>query len=111
MITILSCTGCRNKKEKYPYDYIGFYDTKTRQYINAGDSKDKISEILGDGFDKETITNVPNKTTTIYCDYNDDLSIRYEDGKAEMINIFNSFKAIPRYELPGGITVESMKTY
>ena len=105
MTMILSCTGCGNKKEKYPYEHIGIYDTKTQQYIDIGDSKNKVDKILGLCSENEYGS----------YDYDDILSIRFDDdNKVEHISVY--FDWFPdegeneRYTLADGTNYNSTVT-
>lgn len=63
---ITSCSSAT----KYPYEHIGIYDTKTKQYIDIGDSKESVDKRLGYG---------SKDGDTSYYDYDDILSIRFDD--------------------------------
>lgn len=104
-----SVSGCANTAEKYPYNYIGFYDTVTRQYINLGDNKLQIEKILGNG--------IKGNSSLFYDSYNYDdcLSILYDkNNTVELIRVYNDLFPhdgnSSRYEFPGGTKVESVVT-
>ncbi len=78
IFSILFITAC-STSEKYPYEHVGIYDTKTKQYIDIGDSKDKVDKILGPG----------TKDGNSYYDYDDILSMRFDDNdNVESIHIY-----------------------
>ena len=91
---LVSCNFSSNSLKKYPYDYIGFYDNVTRQYISLGDTKEKTEKILGD-----------NSNLDVY--YGDDDTI-------QMICFFNPTVyddySANQYELPGSIKCTSVVT-
>lgn len=98
---ILLVAGC-SSSEKYPYDYVGVYDSITRQYINMGDTRDNVEKILGVGVEDND-----------FVDYNDSLTIRYDDNnEVEYIKIFDSWAdsddSPERYKFPNDITIESV---
>lgn len=48
-VLLVTICGCSNTSKKYPYEHVGFYDTKTRQYIDINSDKSNIDKILGKG--------------------------------------------------------------
>lgn len=104
ILALLFLVGCSSNK-KYPYEHIGIYDTKTQQYIDIGDSKNKVDKILGPCI----------KDENDYYDYDDILSIRFDDNNnVEHIRIF--FDWFPdegeneRYTLADGTSYNSTIT-
>ena len=97
--------GC-SSSNKYPYEHIGIYDTKTKQYIDIGDSKSKIDNVLGTG----------RKNTNDFYEYDDVLSIYYDDNdKVHYISIrFDIFsdddEINERYTLADGTNYTSTVT-
>ena len=97
--------GC-SSSNKYPYEHIGIYDTKTKQYIDIGDSKSKIDKVLGTG----------RKNTNNFYEYDDVLSIYYDDNdKVHYISInFDIFsdddEINERYTLADGTNYTSTVT-
>lgn len=105
MLTLPILLSACSSATEYPYDFVGIYDSKTRQYINMGDSQDKVEEILGRGTQSDSST----------TEYDDRLSIGYDDNNnIEYIRILTSYnyqKSNPtRYELPNNINCESIVT-
>ncbi len=107
IVFLFLCTGCSSATNiaKYPYNDFGFYDTKTRQYINIGDSKDKIDKILGYEKINKYDCYVYDRSLYIYYD---------NDNNAERIyyhkpSTFSKDSNI-RYELSGGINCNSVVT-
>ncbi len=72
LVLVVSVAGCGSSESKYEYEHIGIYDTKTEQYVDIGDSKDKVDRILGTGTEGTTFSN--------YTNYADDLTIGYDDA-------------------------------
>lgn len=100
---VLSCIGCENGKKtvKYPYDYIGFYDTETRQCISINDKKEDIEKILGKSEDN---------SDNLGLEYSNNLCISYENKTPCTMTVHNDFETPTRYELPDGINVNSTVT-
>lgn len=96
---MISCVGCGNGKKtvKYPYDYIGFYDTETRQCISINDEKEDIEKILGKSEDD---------SDNLRLEYSNNLSISYENKTPRTMTVLDD----SRYELPDGINVNSTVT-
>lgn len=111
ILLLLILASC-DKTIKYPYKHLGLYDTKTQQYIEIGDSKDKIDKIFG---------NEGTSYTGFYSNhykYNGDIVIAYDrNNQVEGIN-FSFDKSIydvstedkKRYEMPDGINMASTVT-
>ena len=90
------------KNAKYPYDYVGFYDTETRQCIDISKKREDIEKILGKG--KEN-------GNDFYTKYSNNLSIGYDKNEnVYCMKLTNASDTISQYELPGGINLNSTVT-
>lgn len=121
-IFMVAVSGCESA-EIYPHDYIGVYDTKTRQQIEIGMSKEDVEKILGRAENEEEAED-ESKIGYGYYDYVDytydedgesyenSITIKYnDDNEIERIRILNHYDDnTTRYELPGGINCESIVT-
>lgn len=80
------------------YRHCGIYDTKTKNYIDIGDSREDIEKIVGNGKKED-------KYSSSYYEYSDNLDIRYDKyDKAEYIyvNYFSFTGDTGRYTLFDG---------
>lgn len=124
---MVAVSGCESA-EIYPHDYIGVYDTKTRQQIEIGMSKEDVEKILGRAENEEEAED-ESKIGYGYYDYVDDesdaytLIIRYdENNNVDNIQYRNDgvifYGLSPsdkeytseRYELPDDIGFTSIVT-
>lgn len=108
IIVILFCTGCSHftDNSKYPFDYLGIYDTLTKQYINIGDPKEHIDEVLGYG--------KQNNKSDYYYDYVNMLRVVYDkpptDALGINIGVVDDNVDSSRFEIPGEINTNSTLT-
>lgn len=96
IILLLSSCG---SVPAYQYEHVGIYDNNIRQYIEIGASKSAIEKLIGSGDEKT------QKTGTNFVDYDDYLSVWYDENNiAYHISVYSMW-ATPekntRYELDG----------
>lgn len=102
---LLSTASCNSGGEKYPFEFVGFYDTHIRQNIKIDASKDDINKILG------------SKTADSngYYKYNDGFSLTYDDnGNIRRMYVYDPWGDFDadanHFELPGNINCSSTVT-
>ena len=106
------CSCDKTSDTQYASEHIGIYDTVTQQYIDIGDSKDKVNEILGRGTEvKGYYNDYQNRDYVEYdaphYDYGNVLTIVYDNDKVSHIDIHYYLGEIEdgyenRFELPDG---------
>lgn len=111
-IMLLFCTGCSTVEDnsKYPFDYLGVYDTLTRQYIELGDQKEHIDKVLGAG---KSASNIDIR----YRYVENTIEIAYDEtegtptkNRARYINLNKLYIDKSRFEIPGKINYNSTVT-
>lgn len=102
ILTTLSVTSCGKGDGKRTVRYDAVYDTKTKQYIALGDSKDQVESIVGSG---------KNVGDAAMCEYEGGLTV-WCDPSMKVIQIHVSNYDVldpvypeiePRYEFFGNI--------
>ncbi|MGN0106344.1 MAG: hypothetical protein ACI4A5_01440 [Hominilimicola sp.] len=86
------CSCGESSDVLYSSEHIGIYDTVTRQYIDIGDSKDKVNKILGYGTEvKGYYNNYQTKEyiefDTPHYEYGNVLTIIYDNNIISSIDI------------------------
>ena len=86
------CSCGKTSDTQYASKHIGIYDTVTQRYIDIGDSKDEVNEILGYGTEVKGYYN--NYQTQDYVEYDaphynygNVLTIVYDDDKVNHIDV------------------------
>ena len=111
-LTLLLClvlTAC-SASEKYPFEYVGLYNTQIRQPIKIGMSKADVEKMIGRGELNADYTQFKSYK------YGDGLYVDYAEDVVCNIDFFDPWGDIYHpekrlyYELPGNINVQSTVT-